>query len=361
MGAQRSTVRRRQTQRWTLATAFLFTLALLVSSHARAWPLTIPAGSSRADELILNFDTSALAVPAQGALTFFLMTSNLEAGDSVDIELFADPDGKNSMGVIYSGPFESYQGNCAIGDPLCSEFLDGSFSIGLRATSGEVQLIGAFVYATGPDHVPTAPVVATVYTPPPQTPSAPPAPPPAVPPAPTYVPPPTVQPAAQPVAVPTIDVIEYYHAAWDEYFITASPDEIAKLDNGAFAGWARTGRQFKAYPLNASEGAPVCRFFTTAVTARSSHFYTPFPAECSAVKANSDWLLEGNVFRIDVPDTNGTCPSNTVPVYRLYNNGQGGAPNHRYTIDASVRAGMIGQGWIPEGYGATGVVMCAPQ
>jgi len=47
-----------------------------------------------------------------------------------------------------------------------------------------------------------------------------------------------------------------------------------------------------------------------------------------------------------------------APVYRLYNNGHGGAPNHRYTTNTAVRAQMLAQGWIPEGYGALGVMMC---
>ena len=55
----------------------------------------------------------------------------------------------------------------------------------------------------------------------------------------------------------------------------------------------------------------------------------------------------------------GTCASANVPLYRLYNNGSGGAPNHRYTTQADVRTQMIGQGWIPEGLGI-GVVACVP-
>ena len=50
----------------------------------------------------------------------------------------------------------------------------------------------------------------------------------------------------------------------------------------------------------------------------------------------------------------------TTPVYRLYNQGQGGAPNHRYTTDLGVRSQMLAQGWVPEGFGPVGVVMCAP-
>ncbi len=159
----------------------------------------------------------------------------------------------------------------------------------------------------------------------------------------------------------TINLIEYHHAAWDHYFITGIADEITKLDNGTFVGWARTGYQFKGFPTGAANSSPVCRFFSTAFDPRSSHFYTPFPAECSTVMGNPDWQLEGQVFNIPIPAADGSCAAGTVPVYRLYNNGQGGAPNHRYTTDLSVRSQMMTQGWVPEGYGSVGVIMCSPQ
>jgi len=66
------------------------------------------------------------------------------------------------------------------------------------------------------------------------------------------------------------------------------------------------------------------------------------------------------VFNMAIPDINGVCQAGTIPIYRLYNNGQGAAPNHRYTRDLAVRAQMIAAGWIPEGYGPLGVIMCAP-
>jgi hypothetical protein len=47
-------------------------------------------------------------------------------------------------------------------------------------------------------------------------------------------------------------------------------------------------------------------------------------------------------------------------VYRLYNNGQGGAPNHRYTTASSVRDQMLAAGWILEGNGPGFAFMCAP-
>jgi hypothetical protein len=79
------------------------------------------------------------------------------------------------------------------------------------------------------------------------------------------------------------------------------------------------------------------------------------------VRGNPDWQFEGEVFYTSAPAADGTCAAGTKPVYRLYNDGQGSAPNHRYTTEASVRALMLSQGWIPEGYGPIGVIMCAPQ
>ena len=167
--------------------------------------------------------------------------------------------------------------------------------------------------------------------------------------------------ACPPATVTTADVIEYYHAGFDHYFITAIADEIAKLDNGTFAGWARTGKSFKVNTSAAAGQNAVCRFFSTAFAPKSSHFYTPLPAECTAVKANPDWMFEAEVFFIAVPVIDGTCAAGTSPVYRVYNNGQGAAPNHRYTTDLAVRDAMLALGWIPEGYGPIGVIMCAPQ
>jgi hypothetical protein len=168
--------------------------------------------------------------------------------------------------------------------------------------------------------------------------------------------------AAPPAPPPgAVSAIEYYHAAFDHYFITASADEIGKLDAGNFAGWVRTGRQFNVFSAPATGLRTACRFFSTAFGARSSHFYTPDAPECSTVRGNPDWQFEGDVFYTMPPGQDGGCASGTKPVYRMYNNGQGGAPNHRYTTEPSVRALMLAQGWIAEGYGTIGVMMCAPQ
>jgi len=154
--------------------------------------------------------------------------------------------------------------------------------------------------------------------------------------------------------------IEYYHASFGHYFVTVLADEIAKLDNGTFVGWARTGYSFKVYPLGTSGTQSVCRFFTTAFAPKSSHFYTPSASECATVNSNPNWTYEALVFGFVAPTATGSCATGTVPLYRLYNNGKSGAPNHRYTTNTSVRSTMIGQGWIPEGNGSLGVIGCVP-
>lgn len=152
--------------------------------------------------------------------------------------------------------------------------------------------------------------------------------------------------------------VEYYHAGFDHYFVTAILDEIAKLDNGTIVGWTRTGRQFNVYP-SGSAGAATCRFFSATFAPKSSHFYTPYAPECATVKASPAWQFEDEVFNVVLPAGDGSCPPTTVPLYRVYNNGQGGAPNHRYTTQTAVRTQMIGQGWVPEGMGI-GVIACVP-
>jgi cytochrome c553 len=167
-------------------------------------------------------------------------------------------------------------------------------------------------------------------------------------------------PAPTPPFAATVTVVEYFHEKFDHYFITAIADEIAKLDNGTFAGWTRTGASFKSYATPVAGTVAVCRFFSSAFAPKSSHFYTASTPECTAVKANPDWSFEGEVLNVTPPAADGSCPSGNVPVYRLYNDGQGAAPNHRYTTDPAVRSAMQAKRWVPEGNGALGVTMCVP-
>jgi hypothetical protein len=102
----------------------------------------------------------------------------------------------------------------------------------------------------------------------------------------------------------------------------------------------------------------VCRFLTAAFSPKSSHFYSPYAFECDLLKQSAVWQFEGDVFAMQLPDVAGNCDG-LLPLFRLFNEGIGGAPNHRYTTRAEVRATMLAQGWTAEGLGL-GVVGCVP-
>jgi hypothetical protein len=164
----------------------------------------------------------------------------------------------------------------------------------------------------------------------------------------------------------TVTVVEYHHASFDHYFITPVAAEIALLDAKAapFQEWSRTGYTFNAY-VNA--GAPagsvaICRFFNDHYSPKSSHFYALRGFGCEATLAQfPDWKLEDDkLFNTMLPDTTtGACPAGTIPVYRLYNDGKGQAPNHRFVTELAERQKMVNQGWVAEGAGI-GVGMCVP-
>jgi hypothetical protein len=156
------------------------------------------------------------------------------------------------------------------------------------------------------------------------------------------------------------EAIEYFNASFGHYFITQIADEIAKLDSGVFAGWKRTGQSFSVYTSALPALHPVCRFFTIAFPPSSSHFYAPRGFGCEPVLTNPKWVFEGDVFFSAIPDASGNCPTGQIPVYRLYNNGQGGAPNHRFTTSLAIRTEMLNAGYVAEGNGI-GVGMCSPQ
>ena len=153
-----------------------------------------------------------------------------------------------------------------------------------------------------------------------------------------------------------ITVVEYLHTGFGHYFMTADPAEIAALDAGAYGGvFVRTGQEFLARDGPAPDTVPVCRFFTVAFAPKSSHFYTADPVECEGVKLNPNWAYEKIAFYIDVPVA-GACDVGDVPVYRMYNDGMTGAPNHRFTTSLAIyNQFTTTMGWTGEG-----VRFCAP-
>jgi hypothetical protein len=163
----------------------------------------------------------------------------------------------------------------------------------------------------------------------------------------------------------TVTVVEYHNSDFDHYFITPVAAEIDLLDSRAppFQAWSRTGFTFKAYagPAAAQSSVDICRFFNSTFTPKSSHFYAPKGLGCETTVAEfQDWKLEdGKLFNAVLPNAAGVCPAGTLPVFRLYNNGSGGAPNHRFVTSLGEQQHMLNLGWVAEGAGV-GVGMCAP-
>ncbi len=147
-------------------------------------------------------------------------------------------------------------------------------------------------------------------------------------------------------------VVEFHHADLDHYFVTAEPAEIAALDQGLLSGWSRTGFDFKALDAAAAAGEPNCRYFGVFGSV-STHFYSILANECALLAGISAWTYEADAFRAE-PSVAQDCPPDRTRVVRIYNDGKGGAANHRYTTSASETATMVAAGWVVEG-----AVFCA--
>lgn len=170
----------------------------------------------------------------------------------------------------------------------------------------------------------------------------------------TRLAPPPPPPAGQ------VNVIEYYDASRDHFFMTALAAEIEALDSGRLAGWARTGEYFRAYAAALPGTSPVCRFYIPAGLG-DSHFFSASPGECAATHAAFPDLVHETdaAFHIALPDVKGACPEDKVVVHRLWS--QRADSNHRYTTQSGVRDNMVRAGWLAEGNGPELAVMCAPR
>ncbi len=156
-----------------------------------------------------------------------------------------------------------------------------------------------------------------------------------------------------------VTVVEFYNAALDHYFITYAPDEIAKLDDGTFKGWARTGLSFKAYATTQAGTSAVCRIYIPPGKG-DGHFFGRDTNECDGTMSkNPTFILESPSFFYLYPPNLGNCGAAQINVYRVFSNRADA--NHRYTTDKAVRDQMVAKGWLAEGDGPDIVVMCAPQ
>lgn len=167
-----------------------------------------------------------------------------------------------------------------------------------------------------------------------------------------------------------VDVVEYYNAQLNHYFMTASASDIDILDRGVISGWVRTGQTFQAFSTQASGGPfvhPVCRFYIPPEHG-NSHFFSVLPSDCAALLAAaadpahypdfSGYVEESQAaFFIALPDAAGNCPIGAMPVFRLWN--QRVDSNHRYTTDRAIVVQMQSLNYVLEGAPPNHAVMCA--
>jgi hypothetical protein len=160
-------------------------------------------------------------------------------------------------------------------------------------------------------------------------------------------------------AAPSVEVVEYYNASLDHYFITWLPTEVAVLDAGVtIKGWVRTGKTLRTYTTAQQGTSPICRYYIPPLLG-DSHFFGRGTVECNATGANNpSFVLEDPAFMQMYLPAAGTCASGTTPVYRVFSNRRDA--NHRYMTDRAVRDAMVAAGWLAEGDGPDLVVMCAP-
>jgi hypothetical protein len=157
----------------------------------------------------------------------------------------------------------------------------------------------------------------------------------------------------------TGNAVEYYWAARDHYFWTASPAEIGALDtlNG---GWQRTGYTWGVYDAPVAGSVPVCRFYIPPIYG-DSHVYTfgaTLCAQAAAAFPVFDYETPNATNVLPSDPVTGACPAGSTPLYKLYN----GRPdtNHRYTILPAIRNQMLAKGYVLEGNGNPAVAACAP-
>src|SRR5258706_3381106 len=150
-------------------------------------------------------------------------------------------------------------------------------------------------------------------------------------------------------AEPTGVAVEYFNATLGHYLIAANQAEVASIDGGQQGpGWVRTGGQFGvwAHAGDAPGLTPVCRLYAPA---SSSRLYTPSADACAASTSAEIRIYQGIAFYLAAAP-GGICPAGTTAVYRSVN---GGATNHRFTVDYT--AWRNTPGFTPEA-----AVMCAP-
>jgi uncharacterized protein (DUF1800 family) len=161
--------------------------------------------------------------------------------------------------------------------------------------------------------------------------------------------------ASAQTSTPGSTIVEYLHTETNKFYLSAIPVEWTLLDTNPQYGWSRTGITFSAASQDQADGAkPVCRYY---IIPAASHFFSIDPAECALVASYPESFRNEGVAWYATPPIDGMCQTNTVGLYRAYNNGYsiGKPSNHRYFTDYSFY-----QTHAAKGYALEGLTMCLP-
>ena len=168
----------------------------------------------------------------------------------------------------------------------------------------------------------------------------------------------------------TTQMVEYFYAPLDYYFVTSRANEQALLDG--IAGWKRTGSVFTVFSDPQQGAVPLQRFFFAEVArgaSRGSHFYSLSASDVALLRNQNPQNATTRGLPFDegidsyayLPTDSGgqkSCAIGQTPVYRVFR----GAPiyqddgNHRYSTDGSIHKSMTASGWVDEG-----IAFCSPQ
>lgn len=119
-------------------------MLLTFGAHASAGPISIPVGTTDADNLIINFDfSSASPPPPYDFVTASLIWSGLDSGELLTTIFFHNLNGSG-------GSFSSNTDTFPIGGLTYTapEMDDGIFSVGLRLNTGAALLTSFTAIAT---------------------------------------------------------------------------------------------------------------------------------------------------------------------------------------------------------------------
>jgi hypothetical protein len=168
------------------------------------------------------------------------------------------------------------------------------------------------------------------------------------------------RPAPVPTTPATVSAIEFYCARTDHYLMSVASGEIGSLGTGRFPGWTRTGQRFgvlAAIIPNTPPHPPACLACERPASIVDSRIKSS-PAACDAVFGRFPDALAGANDAALPNVADGSCGAGTIPLFRLYDNRPD--VNYRYTTSLAIRDQMVAAGWISEGLGALGIVMCVP-